>query len=792
MTRPNTRPPTTDAERPPGGTRRLSGPFDLGLLAAGGAASGLLARWLPPELFPPGAPLGGTVAVIPAALAALAVIARRGRAGGGRRLPPRVVGAEAVGLVLWLVAACSHRTLGLSAAGPALAAGLFGLLGLHAAFQVVALRPLLAHRNRAGRGTPSILFFALPLVVYCTLLPWSLASRPPDGDEPYYLLLTHSLAYDQDVDLADDYAAAESRSFMDRALEPQPGDPRGPDGAIYSRHDPLMPTLLALPYRLGGRAGAAVAMATLAAALAWVGLSLARRASDGHAGGALLAYAVLAFTPPLLLYAQQIWVEVPAALAAAVAYERLLAARRGESSGIRLWLPLGAALAALPFLKIRFALIAGPLALLVLAQALPRPGRSTPPTADRRPTWKAVGVVALLAASVGTIMVLNRARFGNALKVHSWRELDLPAFSATSYVEGLLGLFWDVGFGLFFCAPVWLLVVPAMAWLWARHRRLAAEICLIALPYLVLTAPRAEWYGGWSPPFRYGVVLLPLLAAALAPLLTARHRPGARAAWAALGLATAVLTLVWVVLPGWTYDLADGGTRLLDALSASLGADAARFFPSFVRPRAASWIWPPVSAGLVLLLWWWPRRLPARGTATAFGTVALLGGLAALPTAARHVPSRVVELEDPWVEHRGGHLYPETWIITRTHYRAGWVVRPFEEVRVPLVPGGDRVTLELEARLGRNNPDPLTLEVVAADGVLATWTPEEPGTWTRVELGPFDWPPGGGSLTEPGPPGGGSSTGLGPPAELTLRAVGSPRPGRQNGLLLDRMEVRWQ
>lgn len=787
MTGPDTHPPPEEPRGLRRWARRPAWALDVGLLAVGVAAAGILARWLPPELSPPGSPLRGTVAVIPAAVAALAVIARRGRAEGGRRLPPRLVAVELVGLVLWLAAACSHRALGLSAAGPALAAALFGLLGLHAAFQVVALRPLLSERNRARWGAPSLLFLALPLVVYCALLPWSLAMRPPDGDEPYYLLLTHSLAYDQDVDLADEYAAADSRRFMDRALEPQPGDPRGPDGAIYSRHDPLMPALLALPYRLGGRAGASVAMAALAAALAWVGLSLALRAAGGQAGGALLAYGVLAFTPPLLLYAQQIWIEVPAALATAVAYERILAARREESSGARLWLPLAASVAALPFLKIRFALIAGPLALLVLAQALPRPGRPRPPKTDRRRLGKGLGVMALLAAAVGTILVLNRVRFGNALKVHSWRELDLPAFSATSYVEGLLGLFWDVAFGLFFCAPIWLLAVPALALLWTRHRRLAAEIFLIALPYLVLTAPRAEWYGGWSPPFRYGVVLLPLLAAALAPLLAARHRPGARAVWTALALPTVVLALIWVTLPGWTYDLADGGTRLLDALSVSLEADATRFFPSFVRPRAASWVWPPVSAGLVLLLWWWPRRRPARAilaTPGAFGTlgaVVLLGALAALPTAAHHAPTRVVELEDPWVEHRGGHLYPETWIITRTHYRAGWVVRPFEEVRVPLVPGGDRVTIELEARLGRNNPDPLTLEVVAADGVLATWTPEEPGTWTRVELGPFDWPPGSAS-----------SAGSSRPVELTLRAVGSPRPGQQNGLLLDRMEVRWQ
>ncbi|HSL84565.1 MAG TPA: hypothetical protein VLF66_17460, partial [Thermoanaerobaculia bacterium] len=656
-----------------------------------------------------------------------------------------------------------------------------GLAVLHAAAELRALRPLLG--ERPGRR-PSVLFFALPALLYLALLPWAGERRQPDGDEPYYLLLAHSLAYDGDADLANNYAAGDWRFFLDRAVTPQPGDPVGPEGQVYSRHNLLLPLALALPYRLAGKTGALAAMSLLAALLAWLVLRLAGRAFPERPGEALLAYGVLALAPPLLTYAHQVWVEVPAAVLLAMALDRLLDRIRARSpgpgrSGSRWrtaagWAALALPLLLLPLLKIRFALLALPL----LALAFYRASRG-----DRRARRGLVGILLLFAAAGAAVLVYNRVRFGNALKIHSWSELALPAMSVRGTVEGSLGLFWDAAFGLFAFAPLWLLVVPALALAAVRWREPAGPfpvqpagwLMAVALPYLLLVAPRAEWYGGWSPPFRYGVALLPLLALVLVPLLAERHRAGARVVLGALGAATVALALVWLAAPGATYHLADGRTRLLDALSAGLGADAARLFPSYVRPRLASWLWPPLSVLAVTLVWWLPRgRAAARelgaGALAAGAALALLAA-AAVPALAAVLPPQRVELEDPWVVHHGGHVHPETWVVARSHYRGGWVVRPGEAVEIPLGPAaGGRVRLALELRFGRNNPDPLDLEVLAGDTVLTRWRPRAAGVWRRVELGPLDLPPG-----EP----------------LVLRAAGPPRAGRQNGLLLDRLELEW-
>ena len=717
-------------------------------------------------------PLRGTLLAAPLAVAAFTALAAAARARGARPLPGAWVGFALAALAALVAAALARVPLGLGEATPGLAAGLAGLAAAHAAVQVHALRPLLGARVPAR---PSVLFFAVPAVLYAALLPWAAERHQPDGDEPYYLLVAHSLAYDLDTDLADQYAAGDWRFFMDRPIGPQPGDPRGAEGEIYSRHDALLPAVLALPYRLAGRAGALLAMSWIAAAAAWLTLRLAGRYFPDRPAEALLAYGVLALAPPLLCYAQQVWVEVPAAALLALALGTVVRpagaqpAPTGETPrrGLLGWLALALPLALLPLLKIRFALVALPVLLL----AFRRDGRS------RR---SLAAVAGLLVATLAAMLLANQLRYGNPLKIHRWNELALPAVSAGRIAEGLLGLFWDAAFGLFAFAPLWLLVVPALLLAARRRAPAAAHAALVALPYLLLLAPRAEWYGGWSPPFRYGVVLLPLLAVLLVPLLAERHRSGARLVLGALGAATVALALVWLAVPGLTYHLADGRTRLLDALSSGVGADAARLFPSYVRPRLASWLWPPVTAVAATGLWWLGRPSPRSAgpparpgaPAVAAGVALLLLAAAAVPALAARLPTRVVEAEDPWVVHRGGHVHPETWVISRTQYRGGWVLRPGEAIEVPVVrPASERLRLHAALRVGRNNPDPIGLEVVAGGERLARWSAGGGGIWGRVDLGTFELPAG-----EP----------------LVVRAVGPPRAGPQNGVLIDRLELAWQ
>ncbi|MFP5286126.1 MAG: hypothetical protein ACLGI9_10350, partial [Thermoanaerobaculia bacterium] len=253
----------------------------------------------------PDDPFRGTLLILPLLLLGFSWVHRRAVRQGARPLSQAGTVAElaALGLLVLLVLARAHLNLG--RAEEAIAAGLALLLACRVARQARAFRPLLG--ERLPDHLPAV-FFLLPLIAYVAVLPWSTAHRQPDGDEPWYLLITHSLAYDFDSDLTDNYAREDWRHFMDRPIQPQPGDPVGPEGELYSRHNEALPLALAPAYRLGGKTGALAMMAAFTAALAWATLRLVRRYFPDHPGEALAAWAIFAFAPPVLLYATQVWV----------------------------------------------------------------------------------------------------------------------------------------------------------------------------------------------------------------------------------------------------------------------------------------------------------------------------------------------------------------------------------------------------------------------------------------------------------------------------------------------------
>ncbi|MBL8057843.1 MAG: hypothetical protein JNK29_14160 [Anaerolineales bacterium] len=387
------------------------------------------------------------------------------------------------------------------------------------------------------------LAFAIAGLVYQALLPVALRAWPATGDEPHYLLAAHSLAFDGDLDLANnyanrDYAAFYPAGFLDPHVRVQP------DGAQLLSHDLGLPLLIALPYAAGGRAGVlqfqVVLGALLAAQMALLGYEAA-----GKWWAGLLGALALALTAPLGLYTFQVYPELAGSLLFLWALRQSLEtpawlASASPSPHSRLKrLALGLALAALPWLSGRYA----PLAALLGLVWLGRLGRRQGTRAMLQPS--AGLVAAAMGISLFAYLATNYHFFGgptpSATPAGNAVLTGFADVDAQQIGRGLLGWWLDQHRGLLAFGPALALAFIGLPHVWQRRRW--AGLALLA-PAALMTLLAAAWggfYSGWEVSAKFLIVTLPPLAAGVAAVLAGiAGRWRRRAFWP---LAAGLLTL---------------------------------------------------------------------------------------------------------------------------------------------------------------------------------------------------------------------------------------------------------
>ncbi|MGQ0466851.1 MAG: hypothetical protein ACT4QG_16190 [Sporichthyaceae bacterium] len=325
-------------------------------------------------------------------------------------------------------------------------------------------------------------------------------------DEPQYLLTAESLFADRNLDIADELAAETWRAYHGDGLPVQ--TQVLPDGRQISPHDPLLPAVLAVPYGLGGLAAAKATMAAIAGCTAAGTLWVAVRRFRVRVGLAAVGVGLAFASPPLGVYGQQVYPEMPAALAVVCAVAALTG--RLDRRGL-LWFAI--AVVALPWLSVKYAPVAAALTLV----ALGRLAWSL--------RWRAAGALAALLAACGAVyLTVHRIAWGGwtvyATGDHFATDGEFAVVGTEVNLWGrsqrLAALLIDRDYGLAAWQPGWLLVLGALGALFAdrarRHSRSAAgALVLPALAgWLVATFVAMTMNGYWFPG-RQIVVILPLL-----------------------------------------------------------------------------------------------------------------------------------------------------------------------------------------------------------------------------------------------------------------------------------------
>jgi hypothetical protein len=348
--------------------------------------------------------------------------------------------------------------------------------------------------------------------------------RKPVGDEPSYLMITHSISSDFDVVMDNDYAARHYRRFF--SGEYPMFTHLGYDGKNYPHHSIGLPLLLAPVYtfaRLGNDAWLVFSM-RFTMLMMYILLALAVlhliESFGIRRGIAFWTTSAGMLSGPMLFYSGELYPEIPAALIFVLAVTFL--GHRGDQNRLLQWLLTGAGIAFLPWLGIKY--IAAGLTLLIIALIC---------VSQETSRWrKSLALLAVPVLSVAAYILFLFIIYRNInpgviyTGVHpgtSQQALHPDILPFLSMLPSRLfdmvfftwGFFLEQRIGLFFLFPAILFMfhgIPAML----RHRRRPSLVLLTTVAaHYGIYAWHNNW-GGYCPPNRQAVSVIPLLLVPLA------------------------------------------------------------------------------------------------------------------------------------------------------------------------------------------------------------------------------------------------------------------------------------
>jgi hypothetical protein len=348
-------------------------------------------------------------------------------------------------------------------------------------------------------------------------------AHPITGDEPHYLLITHSLLSDGDVNLFNNYRDKDYLQFYPGELESHARPGKKGHGYQYSKHTPGLPLLLVPSYFIGKKLGGVIShlahdaahqqqiliftlrisMGLLTALLCWIFFLFARDFTKNQ-NVALLSWFIFTLTSPLFFYSHLIYPEIPASLLMIVVLYHVLPSKHLSSSTF-LWISLGIAL--LPWLGVKYIILSAGL-LGVVFVSIWKSGRMR--------GKNIILFFAPLFLSSGFFLYFLWSLYGNiwpSSLYRGFRPLEpgffLPIFhfNASEFFRCGLSYLFDQRIGIFPYSLIYLIFIPGVLLLVKKKKRSFLPLLGILILYGGFCSLIYYW-GGYCPP---GRTLLPVL-----------------------------------------------------------------------------------------------------------------------------------------------------------------------------------------------------------------------------------------------------------------------------------------
>ncbi|MCP4398615.1 MAG: hypothetical protein GY801_15125 [bacterium] len=439
---------------------------------------------------------------------------------------------------------------------------------------------LIKEKERVPRSLKMLLLLAA-FVPYCLISAYHLQRISTTGDEPHYLLISHSLLHDRDTNLYNNYADKDYQHFYRHELRPTWGD-RVSKTEVYSyRHKGGFPATLIPGYALGGRFGATLQM-NLIAALLMLQVFLLSYEVFQALTASFTTWFCMTFSVPMIVYMGQIYPEPLAALLAVWVVRQIRLLGKSALKTRIFWLRslfIGLACMLLVMLKTRYVPLAATLLLFwgwdIFQSRL-----------QAKHKLRAVFGLLLMFVLGGVFVLFVDKFFLGGMFMDRITDRNFMAWMLKGYnpLYGVFGLLFDQEYGLLFYSPLYMLAFVGIGLLSrSEWRKPAPFIALFSLNYFVV-AFWSLWHAAPTPPTRYILPVLPFLGIFMTKFFCCKGLFFVkRIALGVCGACSFLMAWSLTLNPWWRYNWADGTNNFLEMQSLRLTMNLTRLFPSFSR-----------------------------------------------------------------------------------------------------------------------------------------------------------------------------------------------------------------